>query len=771
MTFLRFHSLVPSHRRGVFAAALAISTTAFAADPAAPVEQLSPVVVSEAPSIADRYLLPQVTGSITALRFEETVNILDAEDAVKYFPSIFIRKRNYGDTQPVMASRVWGVSSSARSLVYGDGVLLTALIANNNNLGAPRWGLIAPAEMGRMDLMYGPFAAQYPGNSMGAVLEITTRMPEKFEGSVNQTTAWQDFSLYGTHKPYATWQTAATVGDRVGKFSYWLSANYQDSHAQPLSYVTNSTFPTGTTGGYVASNKLGAAANILGASGILHTRMTNTKVKVACDFMPALRASYTFGTWRNAAHATVESYLTNSAGAPTFAGLAGFASGCYNLIQEHSAHSTTLRSDTRGAFDFEASASLYRVERDQQRSPTTAATTPGFGAAGRASVLGGTGWSTLDLKGTWRPDGTKHSAHTVTFGAHDDRFKLYNPTYNTAEWTSGGYTSVSSEGDGKTRTQALWAQDVWTLTPSMKLTLGARYEDWRAYDGLNLNGTTTVRQPALSRSNISPKATLAWLPTLSSQPSTLDCPWSATLSIGQAYRYATAAELYQLVTTGTTFTSPDPDLKPDDVLATELKIERKLDNGCIRLSLFQDEIHDAIISQFGPLVAGRATLFSYLQNIDHVRARGVELVLEQNHLFLRGLGFSGSITCLDAKTLAMSGRASATAAPGAGVGKQLPNIPPWRANFVATYRAGDRWSFTAAGRYSGKLWTTLDNTDTNPNTWQGFAPWFVADVRAHFRATRNWSASLGVDNFLNRKYFIFHPFPQRTFVTDVKYAF
>jgi iron complex outermembrane receptor protein len=257
--------------------------------------------------------------------------MVDAEDAIKYLPSIFVRKRNFGDTGAVMASRVWGISSSARSLVYGDGVLLTALIANNNNIGMPRWGLIAPAEIERMDVMYGPFAAQYPGNSMGAVLEITTRMPERLEGSVAQTTAWQDFSLYGTRKVYATSQTALTLGDRAGKLSYWVSANYLNSHSQPLSYVTNATFPAATTGGYAANNKLGAGAQIMGASGILKTEMLNTKLKLAYDITPGLRASYTLGTWRNDSHANVESYLTNASGASTFAGLAGFATGYYDL--------------------------------------------------------------------------------------------------------------------------------------------------------------------------------------------------------------------------------------------------------------------------------------------------------------------------------------------------------------------------------------------------------------------------------------------------------
>src|SRR6476661_4535388 len=220
-----------------------------------------------------------VTVSITQRRAEETVNLVDAEDAVKYLPSVFLRKRNNGDTQATLATRVWGTSSSARSLIFADGVPLTALVANNNTLGGPRWGLVAPSEVARIDMMYGPFSAAYAGNSMGAVMEITTRLPEKLEGSISQTQAVQQFDLYGTKSTYGTAQTTGDVGARFGRFSLRASGNYQNSNSQPLAYVTSASFPTGTTGGFPEQNKLGAPANVLGATGMLHTGMTNGKLK------------------------------------------------------------------------------------------------------------------------------------------------------------------------------------------------------------------------------------------------------------------------------------------------------------------------------------------------------------------------------------------------------------------------------------------------------------------------------------------------------------
>jgi iron complex outermembrane receptor protein len=300
------------------------------------------------------------------------------------------------------------------------------------------------------------------------------------------------------------------------------------------------------------------------------------------------------------------------------------------------------------------------------------------------------------------------------------------------------------------------------LSSNLRLTAGARFEQWHAYDGYNANGATRVTQPDESAKNISPKAVLSW------QPSSL---WTVTGSIGQAYRYATASELYQLVSTGATFTAPNPNLKPDEDVSTELRVERATSSGRVQLALFQDEIHDAIISQYLPLVTGSSQLYSYLSNVDHVRARGVEAVLEQRDAGLIGLDFSGSVTYLDARTLALSGRASPTAPAGAAVGKRLPNIPDWRATVQAAYRFHHYWTISVAGRYSAKMFTTLDNADSNTNTYQGFSAWFVADVRAQARVNDHCTIGFGVDNVFNRKYFLFHPFPQRTFVADVKLAF
>ncbi|WP_044529752.1 TonB-dependent receptor plug domain-containing protein, partial [Herbaspirillum sp. B65] len=134
-------------------------------------------------------------------------------------------KRYIGDTQAPLATRTTGVNASARSLVYADGILLSALVNNNNGNGSPRWFMVAPEEIERIDVMYGPFAAEYPGNSYGAVTEITTRMPQHFEASIKAQYAQQDFSHYGASGTYRAQEYNVGLGNRSGALAWRFSVN------------------------------------------------------------------------------------------------------------------------------------------------------------------------------------------------------------------------------------------------------------------------------------------------------------------------------------------------------------------------------------------------------------------------------------------------------------------------------------------------------------------------------------------------------------------
>lgn len=715
--------------------------------------------------VKQKYQLPQTSESVTAKDIQEKVNVIDTEDSVKYLPSLFVRKRNNGDTQPVLATRTSGIGSSARSLVYADDILLSALIANNNTLGAPRWGLVAPEEIERVDFLYGPFSAAYPGNSIGGVLLITTRMPEKFEMTTKQTEAFQTFDRYNTKGTYRTDQTSISVGDKKGSFSYFISGNFQNSYSQPLTWVTNTAIPAGTTGAIPQLNKLGTPANVVGAGGLLHTEMANVKGKFAWDITPLVKATWTTGYWSNDANSDVQTYLRNAAGNPTFGGVAGFASSYYSLSEKHLANAISVKSDTKGIFDFDVSVSRYDYLEDIQRNPYgVVAGTAAFTANGKITRLDGTNWTNGDAKGIWRPT----DAHEVSFGIHADRYFLNNPTYATPTWNTGpdATGTLYSNSRGATETQALWVQDAWRFAPDWKLTLGGRWENWQASEGYNLltlqnaaggiTGTSIRNQPERDASGFSPKGSLSWTPSRE---------WEVTASVGQAYRFPTVSELYQSVTVGSQIVVPDPNLLAENGVSEEIAIERKFSDGKIRLSFFNENIHNALISQ--TTVSGNALVTAF-SNVDKVRNSGVELAVRQDNVIVRGLEVFGNVTYVDSR---ISDPTFVSTTGTTAVGKHVPNIPDWRATLGATYRPTANWAFTAAARYSGKQYSTLDNTDVIPNVFGAFDSFTVVDLRAQYRLTDQATIDFGIDNVGDTKYTLFHPFPGRTYVADARIKF
>jgi iron complex outermembrane receptor protein len=734
----------------------------------------SGIVAGVAP-VKQKYQLAQTSEGITRQKIEQTINVVDTADAVKYLPSLFVRKRNEGDNQAVLATRTWGLSSSARTLIYADDILLSTLLGNNNSNASPRWGMVAPEEIERIDFLYGPFAAMYPGNSIGGVLQITTRTPDKPEFTFRQTEAFQTFDFYKTANTYRTDQTSATFGNRWGDLSVFVAANFQSSDSQPLSWITSGTGINNLPVGAIPQlSRTYTTANVIGAGGLLHTDQANVKGKIVLDVNDWLKATYTVGFFDNAQQSRVQTYLRdNVTGMPTYGGPAngaGFAGAYYNLSQQQLANAFALKTDTGGALDGELVVTRYDYLKDLQRNPFTAAATgTNFTDVGKITRLDGTNWTTVDAKGIWRT--SLGGPHELSFGLHGDRYELVNPVYKTPTWNGGpdATSEFYSNSAGKTQAVGLWAQDAWRLAPQWKLTLGGRWEEWRAFDGFNLNtaansvtgainSTAAANQPTLQAARFSPKGSLSFEPSKE---------WQITTSVGVANRFPTVTELYQTSVAANQVFIPNPNLRPEDALDTELAIERKFVDGKVRLSLFQENTRDAIIAQntsFTDAVTNQPITASIAANIDKIRARGAELAWQKDDVAVDHLELFGSVTYVDARILSDPAFVSTNA-----VGKRVPNVPEWRSTLGATYRPTEQWAFTAVGRYQSKTFSTLDNIDTNPNVFQAFDPFVVVDMKVQYKVSQNGTLNLGIDNVFNEKYHLFHPFPQRTFVLSGKF--
>ncbi|HEY4369500.1 MAG TPA: TonB-dependent receptor [Steroidobacteraceae bacterium] len=720
--------------------------------------------------------IPTTIEGVTGEEVQQRINATDSEDALKYFPSLLVRKRYIGDfDHAVLGTRASGTNNSARSLVYADGILLSNLLGNSQTF-TPRWGMVTPEEIERVDVLYGPFSAAYSGNSVGAVVDYVTRMPTKFEAHMRASSFGEDFGMYGTHDGFTGWQGSTSLGDRNGAWSWWLSYNRLDSDGHPITFANrllsagiagNGGVPV--TGAVPGRNPKNQDWLILGATGQIDTVQDHAKAKLAYDFSPTLRASYTLGWWRNELTRNSDSYLRDAAGNPVYSGNINVDGRQYSLLPadfapnrgaiEHLMHGLSIKSNTQGAWDWEVAASLYDFAQDISRSPVVALPAANSGGAGRITDQNGTGWNTLALKATWRPGlpvgaaaGNSASAHVVEFGYQRDDFKLRTLVSNTDNWINGGAGSRFSEFRGETMLQSVYAQDTWRFAADWRTTLGIRLENWQAFDGGLADATTPAGQlrsfAERNENSASPKFAIAY------QVAPL---WELKASVGRAVRNPTVSELYQGTISTDVIVNNDPDLQPEKSWTGELTAQRELANGLLRSTLFHEDTRDALYSQTNVTVTPAITS---IQNVDHIRTSGVELAYQANDVGIAGFSLSGSVTYARSKIVQNDNFP-------ASVGKWQPRVPEWRANLLATYEMGDKWTYTLGARYSGRQYNTLDNSDPNGFTYTGTSSFFVADVRVRYKVSERITASLGIDNLNNEEYWAFHPYTQRTFSAEL----
>jgi iron complex outermembrane receptor protein len=752
----------PEVKTSLFSAALSAALVAPALAAPEKDTELAEMKVSEARPALDP-TLPAVIEGIDAGRLAD-LNVVNVEDGLRYMPGLLVRKRYIGDRNGVVASRSSGSLQGARSLVYADGMLLSNLLGNSFG-NTPRWGMVAPEEIERMDVAYGPYSALYPGNSMGATVAMTTRAPEKPEASGRVQVFAQRYDRYRTDDSYSGHQESFTGGGRSGALSWFLAANHLENRSHPMTFATATASAASALPGDPAitgfardTDPQGNQRIVFGATGIDDSRQDNFKLKLGYEFAPRLKLTYLFGLWQNVSAISVDSYLRDSAGQTVYSGtnlnmdgrrytLGATTFNPSRRSELHSMHGLALRTGTRGEWDMEAVITRYNFDEDKTLAPSTALPAAGGSGAGTAAFGDGTGWRTLDLKTDWRPRG---SAHALTFGLHYDRYILRTLTLNATNWISAATTTRKDFFGGKSETHALFAQDVWRFAPAWSLTAGLRYERWRAFDGQKaINAATDFSFPSRKEFFRSPKLSLA---------RDLGTEWRLRASVGRAWRMPTVSEMFQGSVSAGSIVNSDPNLLAERATSGEFTAERSLEGGLLRVTLFRDAVRDALYSQTNVTVTPNVTS---IQNIDSIRTDGIEVAYGAENVGLRGLDFNAGVTYADSEILKNDKFP-------ASVGKRVPRIPDWRINAAAIWRQTERLSWTLGLRYSGRQVNTLDNSDINPDTYAGTSRYAAWDARVSWQLDRHLRLAFGVDNLFDQRYFVAHPYPGRTAVLELR---
>ncbi|MFN3416957.1 MAG: TonB-dependent receptor [Caldimonas sp.] len=711
--------------------------------------------------------LPHTTASRTGEQLRDQ-NLINPEDALRYLPATTIRKRYIGDRNALIGGRNFGTLQPSRALVYVDGYLLSNFLGR---FDAPRWNMLTPESIERVDMLYGPYSALYPGNSIGTTVVVRERTPRQFEASARLGGHRQWYSAYADSDRYDGHQFSARIAARLDSGQWYaLNLNHQDSTSQPMQYYTTTTLTPGTAGTPVTgirydTDPQGRTRAVFGPNNgaIDRTQQRTIKLQIGQDFTPTLQASAFVAHWVNDSTARNRTFLRDAGGNPVWSGVVN--DGTYQYTIPASAFAPSQRDEahwqsgftvkTRHAAGWNGSlvASLYRIGRDDARQAQQPDPVAASGGPGTLTRRHGTGWHTVELQAAYTPTAGDfgNGRHALTLGVHRNGYRLTQTVDNVSDWQEGAGT-LSQYYRGRTDITAAYAQDVWSLREDLQLTLGLRVEHFRAHDGeqLTSNGVTTVYGQR-SLNGRSPKASLAWWATPE---------WLLKLSAGHGVRFPNVEELYNGTATGSSVIVSDPNLQPERSTAVELSTEHSGPAHRVRVSVFQDMVKDAILRQTDATVVPNVTRVS---NVDRVRTRGIEFVWTQQDLFMRGVDLEGHIAFT--RSIVMAN----TRDPGS-VGAYWLRVPKSRGALLATWRPNDQWRTSLGLRYSGRAYNDVYNRDIDPDVYGGVSRVKQLDWRASVKLQPKLEWAVGIDNLTDQRAWQFHPYPGRTLHTELRWV-
>ncbi|MEX1033799.1 MAG: TonB-dependent receptor [Cellvibrionaceae bacterium] len=698
-----------------------------------------------------------------------SVNVTTTEDLVKHEPSLVVRRRFIGDANGTLGIRGSNMFQTPRSMVFADGVPLHYFLQSRWN-GAPRWTLVSASEIAQVEVIYGPFSAEYSGNAMGGVVLIETAIPREREFHFDAAYFSQQFDAYGFDDTVSGHKQFFSYGDRFDDLSLYVSYNRLRGQSQPQSFfpgdASNTGNPQPVSGAIAERDELGNPQRYFGDSGVIDTETDNVKFKTG----------YEFGDWmalfnlayedRRSEADSANSYLRGTTGAIGWSGefmqnghaFSVPASGLNVSDSERRSLSAglRLRGDLSDSAALEVNLNRFDILRDEQRSSSANPADPTWSPAGQVTDFDNTGWQTAEVKLNLGELGLP-GLELVT-GLRHERYRLHIDVYDSNNYAAGRKDTYSDRSGGETAITAGFAQLNWAVDSRWDLAVGGRLERWQsragyyAEDDPNTAILDLQHLPARSRSEFSPKFSLGFQPEEN---------WLLRYSLARAFRFPIVEELFSQYQAFNAINEANPDLRPEKGLHHNLMLERQLQLGYWRINLFAEDIEDVIEAQSTTLPGG-ASLRTFIP-IDEVQTWGAELVANVFDL-LPSTDIRFNIAYTQAKIVKNN-------ADTAIEGNRFPRMPEWRANLLATYHINPRWNVGGSLQYASDSYGRLDNADKQDNVYGAQDAYTRIGLKGNVQLTEHVAFALGIDNLRNEIDYVAHPWPGRTYYLNVSYDY
>jgi iron complex outermembrane receptor protein len=702
-----------------------------------------------------------------------SINATTTEDLVKFEPSLVIRKRYIGDSNGTLGLRGSNMFATPRSMVFADGVPLHYLLQTRWN-GAPRWTMVSASEIAQVEILYGPFSAEYSGNAMGGVVLIETALPQTRKVHVDLDYFSQDFSAYGFSDRLTGTKSFFSYGDKLGDLSVYFSYNHLENESQPQSfYYDYRAAPangfTPVTGAVVQRDVYGKPAYYYGDTGVEQATTDNFKIKLGYDFSDDWSALLNLAYEdRNTLRDAANSYVRDADGNNVWAGnlvqdgigmnIAAGRLGNSDLERKSLSTGLRVKGKLSDQLSLETNLSDFRILKDNTLSSSRNPQDPLFNNTGLTTDYDDTGWQTLDAKLVLEDVGL--DGMQWIGGLRHEAYRLNLDQYNSANWLQGDNAGYTSRSGGETGIDAAFVQLNWDIAERWDLALGGRYEQWESKNGYFSRRNPQTSQFELidvddvSRHQFSPKFSLGYVPA---------DEWLVRYSAARAYRFPIVEELFSQSQSYSSSNVPRPDLKPENGLHHNLMLEKQFESGYARINLFSETIEDAIESQ-----NNYATLVNTFSSVDEVQTDGVEFILNYSGLLVPELDARFNVTYT--KSIIEDNSTAEGPNPATTIeGNDYPRMPRWRSNLLLTYHLSDKWDLSGNLQYADKSYGRLQNDDIAEGVMGAQDGYTRVGLKTTYDLSEQIEVGLGVDNLTDEQSFVAHPWPGRTMYLSLSY--
>ncbi len=302
---------------------------------------------------------------------------------------------------------------------------------------------------------------------------------------------------------------------------------------------------------------------------------------------------------------------------------------------------------------------------------------------------------------------------------------------------TGTTVTLLRNSGGTQRNFGIFVQDLITPTSQLMLTVSARVDGWRNYDGHNLE-TSLINAPVNN------------VPSLPDRSDTVASPRAAARyhvtnrldvwgDIGWGFRSPTLNELYRQFRVGTTLTLANYNLGPERLVGGEAGASFAITpNSTVRATWFDNHIKDPVsnvtISQVG------ATVTQQRQNLGKTHVRGIQTDVEYRF---------GSDWRVAAAYVYDQANVTENPTTPVLVGKWLPQVPEHRGSLRLAYSNARLFTASAGVQFVGSQFD--DDLNTPSRRLPEFA---VVDIMGSRAVGRNLELFAGIQNLFDAEYFV-----------------